>query len=438
MSHGPPLTVLYVQNGSGTGGAGHSLEVLLGHLDPSRFRAVVWTGDEGPLVRRWQHRGARVVVRPMHLFEGLDTHFMVGALERDPGRWRRWVLQAINAARAVTALPGELLFLRRLRSGHGVFLVHINSIVPVTAGLAARLLGLPVVWHVREILADGLWPRLARSVILSSADQIVAISEAAARPFRGGRVPVRVVHNAVDLEGFDPVVDGSQVRRDLGLPPGAPVIGFVGKLFPSKGAFDLLRAAPLVRREVPEARFVVVGGSASEGTPRDARTWGSRLRRALGFGQAPDHLALLRAEAARLGLGDRLHFLGARHDVPRVLAAMDIVALPSRTEAFGRTIIESMAMARPVVSVAVDGIPELIRHGETGLLIPSPPRSEDLAGAIVSLLRDGARRTALGRAGRASVIERFSPADHAERIMATYEAAGRRHMGRQDQMPRAY
>ena len=88
---------------------------------------------------------------------------------------------------------------------------------------------------------------------------------------------------------------------------------------------------------------------------------------------------------------------------------MDVVALPSRTEAFGRTIIEAMAMARPVVSVAVEGILDLIRHDENGILIPPPPRAEDLAVAIVSLLNDRGRRGALGRAARLSVVDRFSP-----------------------------
>lgn len=437
MSQGAPLTVIYLQNGSGTGGAGFSLDVLLAHLDAGRFRSLVWTCNDGPMVRRWEERGARVVVRRMHLFEGLDTHFVLGAIERDPARWRRWSLQTLTAARAAAALPGEISFLRRLRAGHGV-VVHVNSIVALTAGLSARLLGLPVVWHVREILAQGFWARLARRIILHSASRIVAVSGAAAGPFQDADVPVRVVHNAVDLRGFDPTIDGAPARHELGLPLDAPVVGFVGKLFPSKGAFDLLRAMPLVIGEIPGAHCLIVGGDDHPRPLSAQPTWKSSLRRGLGFGQAVDYPRLLRSEADRLGLGGRVRFLGPRHDVPRLLSAMDVVALPSRTEAFGRTIIEAMAMARPVVSVAIEGILDLIRHDENGILIPPPPRVEDLAVVIVSLLKDRSRREALGRAARVSVVDRFSAERHARTIMAVYEELATGHIGRQVQMPRAY
>jgi glycosyltransferase involved in cell wall biosynthesis len=420
VSQEAPLNVIYLQNGSGTGGTGFSLDVLLAHLDAGRFRSLVWTCNEGPMVRRWEERGARVVVRRMYLFEGLDPTFVLDAIERDPARWRRWSLQTLNAARAAAALPGEIVFLRRLRAGHGV-VVHVNSIVALTAGLSAKLLGVPVVWHVREILAQGFWARLARRIILHSASRIVAVSEAAAERFRDADVPVRIIHNAVDLTGFDPTIDGASVRNELGLPPDAPVIGFVGKLYPSKGAIDLLRAVPLVLKEIPGAHFLIVGGDDLARPLSAQLTWKSSLRRRLGFGQAIDYLRLLRSEADRQGLGGRVRFLGSRHDVPRLLSAMDVVALPSHTEAFGRTIIEAMAMAKPVVSVAIDGILDLIRHDENGILIPPPPRAENLAVAIVSLLGDRSRREALGREARVSVVDRFSAERHARAIMAVYE-----------------
>ena len=430
------LNLIFLQNGSGRGGAGFSLEVLLSHLDSGRFRSLVWTPNDGPMVRRWQERGARVVIHRMHLFEGLDTHFEQGAFERDPARWRRWILQALNAGRAVAALPGEIAFLRRTESGSGA-IVHVNSVVVLTAGLSARLLGLPIVWHVREILAGGVWARLARRVILRSSSCIVAVSQAAAEPFLGSNVPVRVIHNAVDLRDFDPGLDGAPVRRELGLPANAPLVGFIGKLFPSKGAFDLLRAMALVLRQRPSAHVLFVGGDDRQESPPHRPAWRAGLRRWLGFGQAIDHTRLLRLEAEKQGLGDRVHILGAR-DVPRLLAAMDIVALPSRTEAFGRTVIEAMAMAKPVVSVAIEGIRDLIRHEQNGLLVPPPPRAEDLAGAILSLLGNRDRRETLGRAARASVIDRFSAERYARAIMDVYEDLAAPHIGRQVQIPRAY
>jgi len=81
---------------------------MIAHLDRTSFRAVVWSNDTGPLVSRWQRGGAKVLVRPLHLFEALNDHFISGAIERDPALWRRCVLAGLNLARAIKALPTEM------------------------------------------------------------------------------------------------------------------------------------------------------------------------------------------------------------------------------------------------------------------------------------------------------------------------------------------
>jgi len=278
------------------------------------------------------------------------------------------------------------------------------------------------VWHVREILATNLWGRVARSIILRCATRIIAVSEAAARPFRSWHVPVHVIHNAVDLTRFDPGLDRVAARRHLGLNPEAPIVGYVGQLNRDKGINELIAAVPLIRRHFPKTEFAIVGGSKHAAPV--SRSWKHRLRRSLGFGEPVDQWQRVRAEIAHRGLEGSVHLLGALEDVPGALAAMDVVALPSWSEAFGRTVVEAMAMARPVVSVDVGGIHEIIRSPETGLLIPPPPHPEKLAEAIGMLLKDESLRAVIGRAARASVVDRFTPRMHLDAVEAVYRALG--------------
>lgn len=215
-------------------------------------------------------------------------------------------------------------------------------------------------------------------------DGVIAVSEAArdfliaAKGYPPGRVVV--VPNGRDLSVYGPGEGREPVRRALGLDAAAPVVGVVGRLEAQKGHTYLLDAWPDVRRDFPGARLLVVGDGA------------------------------LRAELEARALGPGLHgsvtFTGFRADVPRVLAALDVLVLPSLYEGMPLTVIEASAMGLPVVATAVDGTPEVVRDGETGRLVP-PARPAALADALRALLADPARARAMGRAGRAHVLARF-------------------------------
>jgi glycosyltransferase involved in cell wall biosynthesis len=215
-------------------------------------------------------------------------------------------------------------------------------------------------------------------------DGVIAVSEAArdfliaAKGYSPGRVVV--VPNGRDLSVYSPGEGREPVRRALGLDAAAPVVGVVGRLEAQKGHTYLLDAWPDVRRDFPGARLLVVGDGA--------------LR------------AELEARARGPGLHGSVTFTGFRADVPRVLAALDVLVLPSLYEGMPLTVIEASAMGLPVVATAVDGTPEVVRDGETGRLVP-PARPAALADALRALLADPARARAMGRAGRAHVLARF-------------------------------
>jgi glycosyltransferase involved in cell wall biosynthesis len=223
------------------------------------------------------------------------------------------------------------------------------------------------------------------------------------------------VSYGADGATFDPArVDGERIRRELGIAPDVPLIGLVAYFYPPrddwqtpapirgrgvKGHDDFITAARLIRQQMPEARFVLAGtgwGAAGE-----------RYRESL--------IRRCRDE----GLAEAIAFLGRRDDVPDILAALDVAVQCSLSENYGGTI-EALLMERPTVATRVGGMPETIRHGETGLLVP-PRDPEALAAAILELLRDRPRAQAMARAGRALMLDQFQLSATAEGIAAIYD-----------------
>lgn len=237
-------------------------------------------------------------------------------------------------------------------------------------------------YHGREGWRQG--PFLPDRVISGFVDRVIAVSEAARAFLISGKGysadKIVVVPNGRDLSVFQPGTGRQRARRNLGLDGAAPVVGVIGRLEPQKGHAYLLEAWPAVTREFSQARLLVVGDGSLRG--------------------------ILERRARDLGIAANVIFAGYRNDVPLVLDAVDVVALPSIYEGMPLAAIEASAMARPVVATCVDGTPEVVRHDRTGRLVPARD-SGALASALLGLLRDpeGARR--MGRAGRDYVLHRF-------------------------------
>ena len=229
----------------------------------------------------------------------------------------------------------------------------------------------------RELL-EKLTPRI---------DWLIAVSDAIVRKIvaeNRDSTAISRIYNGVDLERFDEAPGRDVVRKEFGIPSDAPVVAAIGRLEPEKGHPTLIEAWPLVHHHFPQARLLIAG----EGSERD------RLE-----GLAAAHL---RSELCC----DSVAFLGRRDDIPAVLAAADVVAMPSYREAQGIAILEALAAERPVVASNVGGIPEMITDGETGTLVPSHDPSA-LAAAIIALFTHPDRAAKLAAAGHEMVHEEF-------------------------------
>jgi glycosyltransferase involved in cell wall biosynthesis len=214
-------------------------------------------------------------------------------------------------------------------------------------------------------------------------DRLIVVSKAIEQKIREeGRAgaPVSLIYNGVDLQRYNHQQPCCTLHEDYGIPEASPIVGVVARLEAEKGHRTLIEAWPLVLAAHPEAWLLVVG----EGSERDS----------------------LEAQAASLGISRRVVFTGRREDVPAVTAALDISVLPSYREAQGLSVLEAMALSRPVVASEVGGIPEMIENGVSGLLVP-PNDHVALADAIVRLLSDHPYADMIAKRGHDLVHDRF-------------------------------
>jgi glycosyltransferase involved in cell wall biosynthesis len=302
-----------------------------------------------------------------------------------------------------------------LRTLGGVDVVHAHMFTSNCWGsVLGRATRVPVViaheqtWSFRGGAAR---KALDRHVIGRLADRVVTVSELDRRRMAELEgVPaakIALIRNAVRPRE----VTGVDLRQELGIPAGAPVLVALAMLRRQKALGVLIQALAVVRRRFPDAVVLVAGGPLEDNPEAD------RLRRLIG----------------ERDLGSAVHLLGRRDDVGDVLAAADVAVLSSDYEGTPLAVLEYMQAGLPVVATAVGGVPEFVMDGVSGLLVP--PRAPDaLASAVMQLLDDPARRSEMGRRGRERQQAEFTFDAAVDRFVALYDelldaAPGRRRPG---------
>lgn len=368
-----PLRILHVAESAGWAGGETYMIALARALDPGRFALSVVAAEEGPMIGRLQELGVPTFTVPI-------------------------------AARLVTprGLFGLIDVFRRVRP---VLVQSHGARTNVYTKLAGRLVRVPIVVstvHNSLFDYDITWGRrhayvLAERLTGPLGDGVVAVSAAIARDLveRYGMPASRVtvIHNGI-AANFAPSRARESVQKELGLTEGTPVIGVVARMTPQKGHRFLLAALRRLVVTRPALRLVLVGDGPLRGA--------------------------LEAEAETLGVGGHCLFLGARGDVADLLPAFDIVVLPSVSEGLPFTILEAMALGRPVVATKVGGTAEVVEHECSGLLVPSRDVGA-LVGALARLLDDPGEAARLGARARDRVREHFTQERMIGSLMALYD-----------------
>ncbi|HEY8202083.1 MAG TPA: glycosyltransferase [Actinomycetota bacterium] len=262
-------------------------------------------------------------------------------------------------------------------------LVHAHSPVPA---VGARL-GLPRRAGVRIVYTEhNVWERYHRATYCANVltfprnDYVLAVSQrvhdsirypSALRSLR--MPPVETRYYGIDPAPAELWTTADGVLEELGIPQGTPVVGTVANFKPGKGHGYLLPAAERVREVLPEVRFVIVGRGPLE--------------------------PAVRRKAKELGLASTFVFAGYREDVSRVMAAFDVLAVPSIHDGLSIALLEAMSLGKPAVVTRAGGNPEVVRDGKHGVVVP-PADPDALADGIITLLRDGGLRARLGEAAK--------------------------------------
>jgi len=364
--------VLFLHSSAGRYGADRQLLLLAAGLDRSRFDPIVALPERGELAGPLEEAGVETVVAPMRILRRADLSPRAFPSLAGPGVRK---LEATARAREAA-------------------LVHSNTSVIVSGWALARRLAIPHVLHVRELYprVPLAWPVWRKRLL--AADRVLCVSQAVAEQFAGSE-RVTVVHDG--LPHAPRRSDRAEARAALGLDPEAFTVAVLGRVSAWKGQDVLARALA----EPALASIGAVGLVA--GAP-----WPGAERPAAGLDRLSRELAL----------GDRLRVVGFQDDVGNVLGAVDAVAVPStRPDPFPNSALEAAAAGLPVVAAAHGGLPEMLRDGETGVLVtPGDPGA--LASALRALADDPAHGRQLGSAAAADVTERFT----AERMLAAVQS----------------
>lgn len=353
------IRVLHVITDLDRGGAENHIFTLITHANRRRFHLeVAVLRSQGELVEQFRSAGV-----PVHVLDARGQ-LDLGAIGR----------------------------LARLLRERKVQVIHSHLFrADIYASLAADRLGrdrpfIVSTRHNDDRFFLNPFVGLIHYLLSARQDRIIAISDHIARftIARGvwDRRRVRRVYHGLDPRS--PEVrerERSQLREEFGVPASAFLVGNVGRLARQKGQRHLVSAMPLLLREVPEAHLVIAGG-----------------------GDLQDYLSEL---AAGLGVADRVHVLGPRQDVPALMRAIDVFAMPSIWEGFGIVLLEAMALSRPIVASRVATIPEVVLHEQTGLLVP-PAEPAQLAAALACLAHDPELAQRMGEAGNRRLQECFT------------------------------
>jgi glycosyltransferase involved in cell wall biosynthesis len=276
---------------------------------------------------------------------------------------------------------------KRLLREERVDLIHAHEFdANVQGTFAAALAGIPLVATIHG--KNYFWEKYRRRLAyrwVSRHAVMVAVSQNL-KEFVIEKVGInqnrlRVIYNGVDALPPCENEDVSECRKELGLPESDRVVGVVGNLYPVKGHQYLIEGIPSILKKCPNTSFLFAGRGQLE--------------------------TELKAQVNRLGLDRRVHFLGLRQDVARILALLDVFVLPSLSEGLSMAILEAMIAGKPVVATEVGGNPELVLNGQSGFLVP-PRDSQALATSVTTLLINRQQAIQFAEEGKRRAEGQFS------------------------------
>ncbi|MFQ5768974.1 MAG: glycosyltransferase family 4 protein [bacterium] len=359
------IRVLHIITNLPVGGAQDNTLLTVERLNRKKFDVSLMCSSEG----RWLQRALQI--KDLNLF-------FVDALTRK--------IQIVNDFIAFWKIY------KIIKNGKFT-IVHTHSSKPGFLGrIAAKLAGVPVIIHTIHGFPfnDFMNPIVKTFFVIVErflskiSDKLVTVShlnlEKAVKLRLAERSKFVNIYSGIDFEKFDVKVNVQTKRRELGILNSEKIVGMVGRFSVQKAPLDFIKAIPEILKARHDVRFVLVGDG--------------ELR------------AKINKLSKKLGIDSKLHILGFREDIPELLQVFDVFVLTSLWEGLGRSLTEAMYTGRPVVATNVEGVPELVKNGETGILV-RPKDIHSIAQGILTLLSDEPRAKYLGQAAKHRITNSF-------------------------------
>ena len=363
--------IIFFSHSSELSGAPKCLLELVESIERSRYLPIVVTPEKGPLIQ-----GLRKVNVEVKIIKGIER---LSIQNRNPVLklfflWRRTLLNFYLTFQTY-----------RLIREYKADLVYLNSIASRYAGVSAKISGLPVIWHIHEGYQNK-FKRWFFSLLIGWIATKVIFNSEANRTLWGYEKLIRkstCVYNGIDLKNVE---DLRQKKIEIDFKNAKPFIGYIGQINPFKGINILIDAMGKIRLRFSDATCWIIGKPSPN---------------------QEGYYEMLKEKVIQKGLEQNIKFIGFQPNIFPLIDKIDILVMPSLFEAFGRVLIEGMALAKPIVASRVGGIPEIVVDYETGILVP-PNDPQKLAEAILSLLEDPVLRRRLGETGQKRVKEFFT------------------------------
>ncbi|MYB94348.1 glycosyltransferase family 4 protein [Candidatus Poribacteria bacterium] len=362
--------ILYLDSGSGIGGGQRSLLLLLNRLDKAQFTPFVGCLGDSAFAAEVEKTAARVI--PLSL----------PAAHNKTDKVKRFTLHDLFEDLRQLQVIFEL---HQAVRRHTIDLIHANSLsVALLGGIVAKINRIPILMHKRYATSYGVLDRFCERLL----HRVILVSEATRWDFASTEKQT-LIYNGVDLDAFQASPEDVEVlRAELfsDAPNAAILVGVVTRITPEKGIHFLVRAMQELKGKI-NVKLLIVGGPY--------------------FQKDVDYMDTLKQEVADLGIEDSVIFTGFLSDTRIVTSLLDIVLVPSIIpEACPRTIIEAMAVGKPVIATPLGGSKELVTP-ETGILMP-PEDASAVAEAITTLATDRERLIEMGKAARDRAVQLFS------------------------------
>ncbi|HHW03881.1 MAG TPA: glycosyltransferase family 4 protein [Thermoanaerobacterales bacterium] len=355
--------VLHVITDTNIGGAGRYLFNLLSGWDYDRYEVMVACPAGGQLEEQLRQKNIKVFE-----LSGGEKSLKFEHIKELMGIISREKIDIVHThASFAGRIAGKLSGCRVVLTRHGLGQCKKGFVQRTITGILSRIF----------------------------TDAIIAISRAVKISMMETGVPadmIKIIYNGIDVSEFNSIEP--RLKKEFNLVEKSPIVGIVARLVPEKGYEYALKAMPAVLKKFPGAVMVIVGDGP--------------LRKAL------EDLCL------DLGIHEHVIFLGYQDRVETLEADFDVFLLPSVSEGLGLSLLEAMALAKPVVATEVGGIPEVVKSGVNGLLVP-PRDPSAIAEAIIRILSSKQMAYSLGQAAKNTVFDRFSARYMAEKTMEVYD-----------------